>query len=145
MPDEIEVPTLPALKIIQDGKPVDTSAIDNYDSFMNFLMLASVAANTAKIKKYHEDRKSKGKTLNYDLTVTEVIQEVRCAYPCQTLYLENTGLNDVHVALNSLGTGATPVAPNRSAYYEFETHVIEQFYVWTDPGVTSTAIALLKY
>ena len=82
MPDEVQVPNLSDIEIVKDGKRIDTSAIDDYDSFMAFLMQASIAANTVKIRKYYDDRKSKGRILNLPLSITQNIEEIRCPYPC---------------------------------------------------------------
>jgi len=144
MADEIQLPTMPDVKIIKDGKQVDTSAIDDYDPFMTFLMTASIAANTAKMRRYEEDRRSKGKILTFPLSLTQNPQEIRCPYPCQSLYLENNGPGQIFVAINSL-EDATPVAAAREVYFPFETHVIECFYVWSAAGTVATATALAKY
>ena len=144
MADEVDLSCLPLPKVIKDGKQVDTSSIDDYDGFMGFLMQASIAANTAKIRRYYDDRRSKGLAFNYDLAVTEEFLEITCPQPCQTLYVENTGVPDIYLTLNSPGI-PTIITTTRSAYFEFETHVIERFYVWTLPGTASTAVAMLKY
>lgn len=145
MSEEIQVPTLPNVKIIKDGKQVDTSAIDDYDPFMTFLMTASIAANTAKIRRYNEDRTSKGKVLTLPLNLTPTSEEVRYPYPAQSLYIENNGPGQIFVAINSMDGTATPIPATRAAYFPFETHVIERFYVWSAPGTVATATALLKY
>lgn len=145
MPEDIQVPSLPDVRIIKDGKQVDTSAIDNYDSFMAFLMQASIAANTAKIRKHYDDRTSKGRILNLPLNITQNVEDTRCPYPCQTLYVENDGPGQIFVAVNSLEGRATPIPATRKVYFPFETHVIERFFVWSAPGTVATATAILKY
>jgi len=145
VPDEVQVPNLPDIEIIKDGKRVDTSAIDDYDSFMSFLMQASIAANTAKIRKYYDDRKSKGRILNFPLSITQNAEEIRCPYPCQTLYVENNGPGQIFIAINSPEERPTPIPATREAYFPFENHVIERFFVWSDPGTVATATAIGKY
>ena len=145
MPDEVQVPNLSDIEIVKDGKRIDTSAIDDYDSFMAFLMQASIAANTVKIRKYYDDRKSKGRILNLPLSITQNIEEIRCPYPCQTLYVENNGPGQIFVAINTPEERATPIPATREAYFPFETHVIERFYVWSAPGTVATATAIAKY
>jgi hypothetical protein len=143
VPDEIQVPTLPNLKIIKDGKQVDTSAIDNYDSFMSFLMLASIAANTAKNRRYNEDKRSKGKTQNFPLNITPLpAQEVPCPSPAQSLYLINDGPGQIFVAINDLAGDPTPLLATEALNAEFETHELQRFYVWSAPGTVATARAV---
>jgi hypothetical protein len=137
--EEIQIPTLPDLKIIKDGKQVDTSAIDNYDSFMTFLMTASIAANTAKLRRYQEDRTSKGKTINFPLTITPTTEEVVCPYAAQSLYLVNDGPGQIFVAINALDGDPTPLLVNEALDIEFETHKLERFYVWSAVGTVATA------
>lgn len=145
MPNEIEVPNLPDVKVIQNGKPVDTSAIDDYDGFMAFLMQASIAANTAKIRKYYEDRASLGGTQNWDLNVTPAIQELICIYPAQSLYLVNDGPGTIFVKENNPARDATCVLVNEEMTTDFETHKLERFYVWSAAGTIATARAKTKF
>lgn len=147
MPEELQVPTLPDVKIVdQNGKPLDTSAIDNYDEFMSFLMQASAAANLAKIRKFYDDRRSIGRAPSLPINnITPTSQEIRCPYPCQSLYLLNNGPGQIFVNVNSPGETPTPIIAGRAAYFPFETHVIECFYVWSAPGTVATATAILKY
>lgn len=142
---DIQVSNVPDVKIIKDGKEVDTSSIDNYDQFMSFLMQASIAANTAKIRKYYDDRKSIGRILNLPLSITQNSEEIRCLHPCQSLYVENDGPGQIFVAINSPEERATPIPATRKAYFPYETHVIERFYVWSAAGTVATAIAIGKY
>ncbi len=146
MPQEIQVPTLPDLKIIKDGKPVDTSAIDDYDSFMSFLMQASIAANTAKIRKYFDDRTSAGRTQNFPrLNITPTPQEVQCVHPSQSIYVVNDGPGQIFVSINALETDATPLFIRDEMSVNFETHKLFCFYIWSAPGTVATARANVKY
>jgi hypothetical protein len=145
MPEQIELPTLPDIKIIKDGKQVDTSAIDDYDSFMNFLMLASIASNTAKIRRYNEDRTSIGRTINFPLNITSTRQEIVCPYPAQSLYVVNDGPGQIFVIENALGGDPTPLFIHDEMQNDFETHKLYRFYVWSAPGTVATARAKVKY
>jgi hypothetical protein len=137
---------LPNVKVVdQHGKPLDTRTIDNYDEFMRFLMEASQAANIAKIRKYYDDRKSVGRAPSIPLNVTPTVQEIRCPYVSQSLYLDNNGPGQIFVCVNVLGDSPTPIVAGRAAYFPFETHVIEYFYVWSAIGAMATATAILKY
>jgi len=146
VPEEVQVPNLPDIEIIKDGKRVDTSAIDNYDEFMAFLMQASIAANTVKIRKLQEDRASKGEIIPFDLNnITEDYEEITVPYPCQSLYIENYGPGEIFVTINSRSRTPTPIAAIREAYFPFENHVINSFCVWSAPGTVATARAIAKY
>jgi len=146
VPESIQLPSLPDVEIVdQHGKRLDTSAIDNYDAFMSYLMLASMAANTAKTRKHFDDRTSKGRILYLPLNITQNSEEIRCPHPCQTLYVENNGPGQIFVAVNSMEGRATPVPATREVYFPFETHVIECFFVWSAAGTVATATAILKY
>jgi hypothetical protein len=145
VPESIELPNLPDVEIIQDGKRVDTSAIDNYDSFMAFVVQLSEAANIAKIRKYYDDRRSVGRAPSFPLDITPTQLEIPCSYPSQSLYIYNNGPGQIFVCVNSPGDTPTPIIASRAAYFPFETHVIERFYVWSAPGTVATATAILKY
>lgn len=144
MADEIETPSLPDLKIIRDGKPVDTSAIDDYDSFMAFLMQASIAANTAKIRRYYEDRTSIGEVQNFLLNVTPTPEEIKCT-PSQSIYVVNDGPGDIFVTLNALGRTPTHLFMHEEMSDNFETHKLYCFYFWSAPGTVAIARAKVKY
>jgi len=145
VPESIELPNLPDVEIIRDGKRVDTSAIDNYDSFMALVVQLSQAANTAKIRKLQEDRASKGEVVPFSLDITEVSQEITCPYPCQSLYVENNGPGQIFVTVNSRNRTPTPIPATRATYFPFENHVINSFFVWSAPGTVATATAIGKY
>lgn len=144
MPEQVEVSNPPPVKIIMDGKPVDTSAIDDYDSFMSYLMEASIAANTVRLRKLEEDRQSQGEIQPITLNVTETIEEIP-VHPSQSLYLENNGPGQIFVTINSPNRTPTPVPATRAVYFPFDNHIINSFCVWTAPGTTATGIAILKY
>lgn len=146
MPEEIQLPTLPNVKIIRDGKQVDTSAIDNYDAFMTFVMTASIASNIVKMRRYQEGRISKGKTQNFPLTITPIpAQEVRCPYPAQSLYLINDGPGQIFVSINDPAGDPTPLLVNEALSADFETHILEKFYVWSAAGTVATARAVTAF
>lgn len=145
LPNEIEVSNPPDVKIIQNGKLVDTSAIDDYDGFMTYLMTASIAANTVKIRRLQEDRTSKGRASYFPLDITQTLEEIPCPYPLQSLYIENNGPGQIFVFINALGGTAIPIPANREVYIPFETHVIERFYVRSTPGTVATGRAIGKY
>jgi hypothetical protein len=143
--EEIQIPTLPDVKIVRDGKPVDTSAIDDYDSFMSFLMLASIASQAVKIRRYVEDRTSIGREQNFELNITPAVQEIILAYPSQSLYIKNDGPGQIYVEINLPGYGATRLLANDKKEVNFETHKLKQFNVWSAPGTIASARAVVKF
>lgn len=145
MSEELQLPTLPDIKIIENGKQVDTSAIDNYDSFMTFVLLAPMAANIAKMRRYYDDRTSIGRTTNFPLNITPIHDEIICPYPAQSFYIVNDGPGQIFVALNSQEGEITPLFIHDEKWVNFETHKLQRFYVWSAPGTVATARAEVKY
>jgi hypothetical protein len=145
MPEEIQVPTLPEVKVIQNGKPVDTSAIDNYDSFMAYLMAAAQTVHLAKIRRYLEDRASVGEGQNWQLSLTPTPQEIICAYPSQSLYIINDGPGQIFVAINALGRTPTPLLSTEALSIDFENHTLKRFYIWSAAGTVATARAVATF
>lgn len=146
MPNEIQVPNPPAVEIVdQNGKHLDTSAIDNYDAFMTYLMTASIASNTVKIRRYHEDRTSKGKVQNFALSITPVVQELRCNHPSQSIYIINDGPGDIFFVENDPSVDPAQLHATDELWNDFETHRLLCFYVWSAAGTIATARAKVKY
>lgn len=106
MPDEIQVPNLPDVKIIKDGKEVDTSAIDDYDPFMSFLMQASIAANTVKIRKQLESERILGSPVQTVLNCDDTprVLDVKNDYlrPLAVASFSNDGPDTAYISINSL-------------------------------------------
>ena len=134
---------VPAVTV--NGKPVDTSAIDNYDGFMAYLMQASAAANLAKIRKYYEDRTSQGETQNFPLAVTPAPQLVECAHASQSLFVVNDGPGQIFVAINDVSRTPTPLLVGESLSIDFETHIIQRFFVWSAAGTVAAARAVAAF
>jgi hypothetical protein len=145
VPDEVEVSSPPPVKIIRDGKSVDTSAIDNYDSFMAYLMAAAQTAHLARIRRYYDDRTSIGEDQNWALQITPVSQEILCAHPSQSIYLVNDGPGEIFVTINALGRTPTHLFVHEQMFDNFETHKLYRFYVWSALGTIATARAKVKY
>lgn len=146
MPEDIQLPSLPDVKIVdQNGKRLDTSAIDNYDQFMAFLMQASVAANTAKIRKYYDDRRSKGRIQSFLLNVTPTHQGATCIYPSQSIHVINDGPGSIFLTLNSYNRTPAYLLINDEFDHNFETHELKKFFVWSAPGTIATVRAWVTY
>ncbi len=127
-----------------NGKEVDTSQIDNYDSFMQYLVSAAQLSRLNKIAKLMEDEMSAGWTQNIDITVTEIERELRPFTPAQSMFLVNDGPSNIIIAINT--TLATPNIkfPSESLSIDFKGHKLEKIYVKCLPGQTSVIRTLLK-
>jgi len=138
--NEIEVPELP--KVTQNGKPVDTSSIDNYDEFTFSLMQLG---HLARIRRHLEDTESKGEVQNFAPDITPTPQLLQCAHPSQSIWLVNDGPGDIFVTINSLGRVPTQLHAHDEMWHDFKVHRLLRFYVWSAPGTVATARATVKY
>jgi len=146
MVEKIKAPTLPEIEIVdQHGKRLDTSQIDNYDSFMTYLMQAASTANIIRLRKYFEDKQSQGREENFELNITPVLQELLCSHPSQSFYIFNDGPGDIFVELNLAGFSPAHLAMGEDKFVDFETHVLKQFNVWSAPGTIAAARAVVKF
>jgi hypothetical protein len=143
VPNEIEVPELPQVRV--NGKSVDTSAIDNYDSFMAYLMAAAQTSHLARIRRHLEDTASIGEVQNWVLAITPDPQLVQCAHPSQSIWLVNDGPGDIFVTENALGRVPTQLHTRDEMWDDFKVHRLYRFYVWSAPGTVATARAKVKY
>jgi len=130
---EVDPKTISDIKVsTPDGKP---TSIDDYDSFMSFLMQASQLAQIVKIRKYFDDRTSNGliQTWGMDpdnpLTITSELKEIKVDYPAQSVYLSNDGDDSVYVWVNDLGRPKATVKSGETFKSDFETHKIYYIYL----------------
>lgn len=136
--------TIPQVKVATpDGKP---TSIDDYDSFMQFLMLASIASKAIKIQKYYQDRESQGWIENFAIAVTSVppSQEVRLTRPAQSISVVNDGPGIVWLEWNVRFTTITILNPTEKCDINFETHKLERFFAQCPLGVVSNIRAVAK-
>jgi len=126
------------IKVTEGGKNVVRPDV------MNFLMLASIASQTTKVRKYFDDRTSAGWTQNFALIITPVVQEVKCDFPAQTFYIINDGASPIFVTINFPGRTPTPLNATEDLFLDFETHKLEYFRVWCAPAGAATARAMVK-
>jgi hypothetical protein len=145
VPEQIEVPTLPDVRVTQNGKAVDTSAIDNYDDFMLWLMQAAAVSHLAKIRRTLEDFTSVGEPQNINLNITPTVQEIILAHPSQSIWLVNDGPGDIYVAENSFGIVPQLLHIRDEMWDDFKGHKLFRFYIWSAPGTIATARAKVKY
>lgn len=142
---EVEVPALPEVKVTQNGRSVDTSAIDNYDEFMAYLMQAAAAAHLAKIRKYVEDLTPLGGVQNFELDVTSTTQCVSLVHPAQSLYVVNDGPADIFVCENSVASVPTRLHSHEQMLNDFKAHKLLRFFIWSAVGTIATARAKIRY
>ena len=135
----IEQPEIGQPEIIENGKNVMRPEI------MNFLMTATLASQAVRIRKYFDDRTSEGYTQNFALNVTPVPQEVIPDHIAQTLFIINDGAGQIFVTINGRGRTPTPLLITETMFFDFETHKLENFYVWSAAGTVATARALVRW
>lgn len=155
MPEEVKEQlkalTMPQVEIVtREGKP---ASIDDYDSFMQFLMLASVASQAVKIRKYFDDRKSQGWIENFDNVVVTPVspsQEIRLAVPAQAISITNDGVVPFNAAaviwveINERFNSRRTLRPLETLNIDFETHKLERFFVQSAAGFTPTIRATAR-
>jgi len=120
------------VEVVQDGKNVMRPDV------MNFLMLASIASQTVKIRKYFDDRKPTGRVDNFVVQATEKIHHLYIPYPGQSLAVLNDGPKQVAVWVNNLANREPHVMAVGEGYYlDFETHAIHHIHSQCNPGDTA--------
>lgn len=138
---EIKALTVPKIEMVtREGKP---ASIDDYDSFMQFLMLASIASQAVKIRRYFEDRESDGWIENFEAAVPSdsPAQEFQLTEPAQSISLRNNGDYRpgtvpalVLIAWNRRHSTKTILNPNETCDIDFETHKLYRFYAQASPA-----------
>lgn len=147
---EVDLKAMPNVKIATpDGKP---TSIDDYDSFMQFLMTASMNAQLLKIRKYFDDRTSNGliQTWGMDpdnpLTITDELVEIKLDFPAQSLSLFNddNDSDSVYVWVNDLGRPKATVKGGEALNLNYETHKINYLYLQCAAGETADVRIVAK-
>jgi len=143
--EELKAMTAPKVELVtREGKP---TSIDDYDSFMQFLMLASLTSQAVKIRKYFDDRTSQGWIQNFDITATSAQQEFEPVSPAQSISITNdapVGGALVWVAINNRFNSSRLLNPRETYEINFETHKLERFFVQCPPGLTANLRATVK-
>ena len=130
--------------IIENGKELDTSQIDDYDPFMSYLIASAQLSRLNKIAKLMEDEMSVGWMQNLDVPVTSIIRELRPSTPAQSMFLVNDGPSNVMVTVNLSYTTPRVLLPTESMSIDFKGHKLIRFFVECSAGLTSNIRALLK-
>ncbi len=128
-----------------DGKP---TSIDDYDSFMQFLMLAAQTSQLTKIRKtldrvgeYIDDQTSEGWIQNFDnipVTDAEPSQEIRLDFPAQSISITNDGPALIWVEINKRFHTRRTLLIRETLNLDFQTHKLERFFVQCPPTLTAT-------
>ena len=146
--EELKAMTAPKVEIVtHEGKP---TSIDDYDSFMQFLMLASIASQAVKIRKYFDDRTSQGRIENFDQIIAspaEPSQEFILSSPAQSISITNNapvGGLVIWVEINRRFNTRRTLNPGEVLNIDFEMHKLERFFVQCPPGVPPTFSATAK-
>ena len=138
---------MPQVEIIENGKRVDTSAIDNYDDFMQFLMAASMVSRLTKIAKIAEDETSQGwiQPFNIPVTSTEPSVEIHVNSPGQSVSLRNAGPGQVAVHINHRNMAPKLLNALQTLEIDFKGHKLENIYVRCPvAGATAVVDGLIK-
>jgi len=124
-----------------DGK---STSIDDYDSFMQFLMTASMNAQLVKIRKYFDDRRPNGLIQRFNPLVTDQPTEIKVDYAAQSFSLHNDGPDPVNVWVNSRLRPEATVNNGETINVHYETHVIKHFYLQCAPTQTAAVRIVAK-
>jgi len=130
-----------------DGKP---ASIDDYDSFMSFLMQASQLAQLTKIRKYFDDRTSRGLNQawgmdpNNPLIITDQLTVINVDYPAQSFSLHNDGPDTVYVWVNGRLRPPAIVNSGETMNEDFETHKLNNIPLQCDPTQTAAVRIVAK-
>lgn len=137
MPKEIS-------KLIKQGNfnPASVEVVDDgvnkmRPDVMNFLMLASIAGQAVKIRKYFDERRPTGRVDNFVIQATPTLQRTDLLYLGQSLAFLNDGPNPVGVWINEHNGEPHTIGPGEPYHVDFETHVLRRFYTECNPGHTA--------
>jgi len=97
---------------------------------MQFLMTASIASQAVKMRKYFDDKESKGWTQNFVIPVVPAVQRFEPDTPAQTIYVINDGPAVIFVEINKRFSSPTQLNNGEDMFIDFETHKLECFFVW---------------
>lgn len=137
--------TIPKVDVVtRGGKP---TTIDDYDGFMQFLLLSSLVSQTVKIRRYFEDMESVGWIQNFKETVTSDFPPIcfRLAQPAQSISIRNDGPGTILVEWNKRLSSKTELDAMDKCDINFGTHKLYRFYVQATPeGAVATFRAVAK-
>lgn len=120
------------VEVVEDGKNVMRPDV------MNFLMLASIASQAVKIRKYFDDRTPNGYIQPFTVPVTATRRRIELPWDAQSAAFINDGLNTVHIWINSTQRPSHPILSGEVFNINFDVHKLKKFYLQCDPGNTSS-------
>ena len=133
---EIKAVSTPQVKVVTpDGKP---TSIDDYDSFMQFLMQAAATAQLVKLRKLEESKVPTG-VKPIKMTIPDTVTKIQLHVPWISFSLINDGTNGITVWVNSeedpLQEGM--VAGSETYNCNMEYPVIRALYLKSESGTSN--------
>lgn len=129
---KITMPTTqPPIEVTENGQRVSNPRMD--PAIMNFIMMASIASQAVKIRKYFDDRTPNGRVQSWGgdvpLVIEDTVHQIGLSYPAQSISIFNDGANAVDVWINVIGRPKHRL--NRGEQYDlnFETHIISHIFL----------------
>ena len=133
----------PTVEVVdKDGHHVSNPRMD--PSIMNFIMLASVASQAVRIRKYFDDRTSRGLIQTYNIAATDVIQEIKVDYPAQSITIFNDGVDSVFIGVNTTGRPKATLNNGEQLNIDYEVHKIRLLYLQCNPGEVANVRIIAK-
>jgi len=128
----IEMPFNPDdIEIVENGTPTKWTSKGDV---MNFLMLASIASQAVKVRKYLDDRIPNGYIQTILVAATPVRQLVELPWIAQSVSCINDGPNPVFIWVNTLERSPHQINLNEAFNINFEVHKLRKLYFQCGPG-----------
>ena len=112
---------------------------------LNFVILSSIAAHTAKTSKaaqalhdHAKDLEGEGLTRRLDLSISDNLEKLYLPEKWQSFTLTNDGANTVKVWVNSLYTQDITVKAFEALNYDTKTHKIKKLYLQCSSGESAS-------
>lgn len=123
---------------IDDIEVVDEGENVMRPDVMNFLMLASIASQAVKVRKYIDDRTPNGLIQPLTVAVTDVRRRTGFPWVAQGASFINDGPNRVFLWINSASRPPHTLNVNEVFNINFEVHKLKKCFLQCDPGNTSS-------
>lgn len=140
MSDNLPVPAMPQITVIEDGKEVPQERID--PAPMQFIMQAVAAAHLAKLRKLEESKVPVG-TRSSDFDVGPAPYSLAFDHPVISFSMVNNGPGVVRVKVNNpfMINEESPVLPGQPFTLNCVYPVIEEIYLYSDTNATGSIYA----
>ena len=123
------------LEVVENGQKVNNNRMD--PTIMNFLMLASVASQAVKIRKYFDKKTSDGRVVPDVLPIKDVLYTYGINHVAQSVAMLNDGPNEVGIWVNNPEGTAYTCAVGETYQIEFDHHLLKVLYFRCNPGHTA--------